>query len=123
MTARKLLVIDDEPDIARFVAQVAEGLGYDVWATTKADEFKRYYAEFAPDVVILDVVMPEVDGIELVKYLADNGCMSKILVISGYAERYLDNTKSLGEAFGLPSIKAMAKPIDLPNLEAFLDAN
>jgi len=122
MTTRKLLVIDDEPDIARFVAQVAEGLGYDVRATTDPDDFKRHYAEFAPDVVILDVVMPDVDGIELVKYLAENGCMSKILVISGYAERYLDNTKSLGEAFGLSSISAMAKPIELPSLEAFLDA-
>ena len=123
MTTRKLLVIDDEPDIARFVAQVAEGLGYEVRSTSDPDEFKKFYTEFEPDVVILDVVMPEVDGIELVKYLADNGCMSKILVISGYAQRYLDNTKSLGEAFGLPSISAMAKPIELPRLEKFLQAS
>ena len=121
MTMRKLLIIDDEPDIAQFVAQVAEGLGYDVRTTSDPEEFKRQYAEFQPDVVILDVVMPEVDGIELVKHLAENGCTSKILVISGYAERYLNNTKSLGEAFGLPSITAMAKPIELPSLEAFLD--
>jgi hypothetical protein len=42
-------------------------------------------------------------------------------VISGYAERYLNNTKSLGEAFGLPSITAMSKPIELPKLEEFLN--
>jgi len=121
-TTRKLLVIDDEPDIARFIGQVAEGLGYEVRATSDPEEFKQYYVDFAPDVLILDVVMPEVDGIELVKYLADRGCTSKILVISGYVEHYLDNTRTLGEAFGLPSITAMAKPIELPKLEVFLEA-
>ena len=44
------------------------------------------------------------------------------LVISGYAQRYLDNTKVLGEAFGLQSITAMTKPIDLLKLEDFLSA-
>ncbi len=122
MMTRKLLVIDDEPDIARFIGQVAEGLGYECRTTTDPEEFRRSYAEFQPDVVILDVVMPEVDGIELIKHLADNACSSRILVISGYAERYLDNTTSLGEAFGLASITSMAKPIDLPKLEAFLNA-
>jgi hypothetical protein len=42
--------------------------------------------------------------------------------MSGYAERYLNNTKTLGEAFGLKSVTAMAKPIELPKLEAFLSA-
>lgn len=119
---RKLLIIDDEPDIALFIGQVAEGLGYDCRTTTDPDEFRKIYADFEPDVVILDIVMPEVDGIELVKHLADKSCSSRILVISGYAERYLDNTKSLGEAFGLDSITAMAKPIELPKLEEFLNA-
>ena len=71
---------------------------------------------------MLDVVMPEIDGIEIVKYLAANNCEARILVISGYAQRYLDNTKVLGEAFGLQSITAMTKPIDLLKLEDFLSA-
>lgn len=116
----KLLVIDDEPDIARYIGQVAEELGYEVRVTTDADTFKHSYDDFNPTVVILDVVMPEVDGIELVKFLAQRNCSARILVISGYAQRYLDNTKTLGEAFGLQSVTAMAKPIELPKLEEFL---
>lgn len=66
--------------------------------------------------------MPNIDGIELVKYLAQAGCDARVLVISGYTERYLDNTRTLGEAFGLASITAMRKPIELTQLEAFLSA-
>lgn len=121
MPGSRLLIIDDEPDIARFVGQVAEGMGYEVSVTTDAEAFKAEVEAFGPDVVIMDIVMPEVDGIELVKFLAEKGCDARILVISGYAERYLNNTKTLGEAFGLKSITAMAKPIELPKLEAFLN--
>ena len=122
MTVRRMLVIDDEPDIAEFVGQVGEGLGYDVRVTSDVESFKASFEGYSPDVVVLDVVMPEIDGIEIVKYLAANNCEARILVISGYAQRYLDNTKVLGEAFGLKSITAMTKPIDLPQLEEFLSA-
>jgi len=121
-TLGRLLVIDDEPDIASFIGQVAEELGYEVRVTTDPEAFKRGYEDFRPTVIVLDVVMPEVDGIELVKFLAQRNCSARILVISGYAERYLDNTKTLGEAFGLQSITAMAKPVELPKLEEFLSA-
>jgi DNA-binding NtrC family response regulator len=118
----RLLVIDDEPDIARYIGLVAEELGYEVRVTTDPEVFKRDYDELKPTVIILDVVMPEVDGIELVKFLAQRNCAARVLVISGYAERYLDNTRTLGEAFGLQSITAMAKPVELPKLEEFLKA-
>jgi DNA-binding NtrC family response regulator len=121
MPGLRLLIIDDEPDIARFVGHVAEGMGYEVSVTTNAEAFKSEIETFRPDVVIMDIVMPEVDGIELVKFLAERDCDARVLVISGYAERYLNNTKTLGEAFGLKSITAMAKPIELRKLEAFLD--
>ena len=88
--------------------------------TTNAESFKESYNVFEPDVIVLDVVMPEIDGIELVKYLSTQECGARILVISGYAQRYLDNTKALGEAFGLMSVMAMSKPIELPKLEEFL---
>ena len=122
MNSGHLLVIDDEPDIARYIGTVAEGLGYEVTVTTEAEEFIEAYNQKNPDVIVVDVVMPNIDGIELVKYLAQAGCRARVLVISGYTERYLDNTKTLGEAFGLVSITAMRKPIELNQLEAFLSA-
>ncbi len=120
MNSGHLLVIDDEPDIARFIGTVAEGLGYEVTVTTEADAFIDAYNRKNPDVIVVDVVMANIDGIELVKYLAEVGCDARVLVISGYTERYLDNTRILGEAFGLSSITAMRKPIEMNQLEEFL---
>ena len=118
--SRRLVVVDDEPDIARFIADAAAELGYDVRTAGNAEAFKRLYDAFDPTVVILDVVMPDVDGIELVRFLAERKCSARVLVISGYAPQYMNYTTSLGEALGLPSIRAMAKPIDLDVLEDFL---
>ena len=116
----RLLVIDDERDIGEFIGEVAKGLVYEILVTADTKSFMEEYNSFMPDVVVVDVVMPETDGIELVKFLANNGCNARILVISGYAERYLENTKSLAEAFGLPSVKTMTKPLELAELESFL---
>ena len=123
--SRRLLVVDDEPDIARFIADAAVDLGYDVRTAGSAEAFKRLYDAFDPtvvilDVVILDVVMPDVDGIELVQFLAERKCKARVLVISGYAPQYMSYTATLGQALGLPSIRALAKPIDLDALKDFL---
>ena len=122
MKPGRLLVIDDEPDIARFIGTVAEGLGYEITITSDAETFKDAYKTQKPDVIVVDVVMPKIDGIELVKYLGQNGCDARVLVISGFTERYLDNTKTLGEAYGLPFVTAMKKPINLTQLESYLSA-
>ncbi len=120
MKPQRLLVIDDEPDIGQFIGTVAEGLGYQVTITTDAQAFIDAYNSEKPSVVVVDVVMPDIDGVELVKYLAQSGCDARVLVISGYTERYLDNTRTLGEAFGLASVTSMKKPIELIQLEDFL---
>jgi len=122
MTSRRVLIIDDEPDIGEFIGAVAEGLGYEVTVTTEAEAFIDAYNAEHPDVVVVDVIMPNIDGIELVKYLAELGCSARVLVVSGYTERYLDNTTSLAEAYGLSSVTAMRKPIDLAELETYLSA-
>lgn len=122
MASGRLLVIDDEADIARFIGTVAEGLGFQVTVTTEAEAFITAFNDEKPDVVVIDVVMPNIDGIELVKYLGQAECDARVLVISGFTERYLTNTKILGEAFGLGSVTAMKKPIEITQLEDYLTA-
>ncbi|MFQ5534624.1 MAG: response regulator [Sphingomonadales bacterium] len=120
MSDKRLLVVDDEPDIGDFIRAVAEGQSFEVVVTSKAGDFLKAYDEFNPTAICLDVVMPDVDGIELLKLLADRQCEVPILVISGYSKLYLDSAENLAEAFGLPYVKTLAKPLGLSTLRAAL---
>jgi CheY-like chemotaxis protein len=119
-SAKRLLVIDDEPAFGSFVKEVAEGLGYDVRVTAKADEFADTYETFDPTVIVLDVVMPEVDGIELVQWLAQEKCKAKIVIVTGYNPHYADAAKRLVSAGDLPTVVTLTKPVSLADLRATL---
>jgi len=121
MMNRRLLVIDDEPDFAEFVGRVAQGVGYDVTVTNRAVDFKDAYDAVDPTVIVLDVVMPEVEGIELVQWLADRQCRAKILVVTGYNPHYSELAKVLGEAKGLSSVVTMTKPLHVADLRLALE--
>ena len=63
----RLLIIDDEAGICDFVSGVAEKLGYEVRATGDPNKFLSLLGDFKPSILILDLNMPEVDGIELLR--------------------------------------------------------
>ncbi len=118
--AKRLLVIDDEADFGAFVGRVAEGLGFEVTVTTRARAFKAAYETVDPSVIVLDVVMPDVEGIELVQWLAERGCRARILVVTGYNPHYSELAKILGEAKGLQPVTTLTKPVRVRDLRAAL---
>jgi FixJ family two-component response regulator len=122
MIAKRLLIVDDEADFAASVRRVAEKLGFDVKVTQDGRDFKQVYKGFAPTVVILDMIMPEVDGIELVEWLASVGCTARIIIISGFTPIYAKNAVVLGEARGLLSISRLVKPVPLAVLTKTLES-
>jgi len=119
--ARKtLLIVDDEIDFGNFVGEVGEGLGYEVTVTSSAVDFMKSYRTGEPSVIVMDMVMPGVDGVELIGWLAQQKCTSRILVVTGYNPRYVELAENLGGAKGLSSIKSLTKPIRLAELKAAL---
>ena len=120
MNQNRLLVIDDEPGICEFIKEVAEGIGFDAQITTTPDEFRRAYRTFSPTAIILDLVMPEADGVELLRYLAEDRCQAQILVASGVDPRVLATAKRIGDAYGLHMSGMLEKPIMVPGLQALL---
>ncbi len=116
----RLLVIDDQPDLCEFIAEVAKQVGFDVRAVTAADAFKRTYIDFKPTLIVLDLQMPEADGIELLRYLGDQGARCHVLVASGMDGRILQTAEHVGRSRGLTMLDALQKPILLPDLESRL---
>jgi DNA-binding response OmpR family regulator len=117
--AKRLLVVDDEPDFADFVKRTAEGIGYAVSALSDPNLFKDAYAEFKPDVIVLDMVMPDIEGIELVQWLAEQNCLARILIVTGYNPYYGKMALGLGEVRGL-KVETHQKPISLATLREAL---
>jgi CheY-like chemotaxis protein len=117
---RRLLVLDDEVDFGAFVAKVATDLGYEAVATSAAGEFKSRYLAARPDMIVLDVVMPQLDGIEIIRWLADVGCEARIIIVSGYNPAFAHAAQLVGEQKGGLKISQMQKPVKLADLRSRL---
>jgi EAL domain-containing protein (putative c-di-GMP-specific phosphodiesterase class I)/ActR/RegA family two-component response regulator len=118
--ANRLLVVDDQPDILDFVAQVAESLGWRVARAAGADEFRARLRELEPTLVMLDLQMPGTDGVELIRELGRLGTAAPVLISSGMDERVLASAEQLGLSYGLRMVGLVQKPIMLADLEAIL---
>ena len=119
---KRLLIVDDEPAIGRFVKRVAESCGYTVTATDEAERFLDELIATDPDVIVLDLSMPHVDGVELLRFLAASKCRAKILILSGFDARVLETTGRLGVEQGLAVAGTLMKPLRVAELREALVA-
>ncbi|MCK5665056.1 MAG: response regulator [Thiotrichaceae bacterium] len=123
MTKPILLIVDDEPGIAKFVGEAGKLVGFDILIANSAKEFKQYYASTVPAGIVLDIVMPDMDGIELINWLADFDCSVPITLMSGHNALYIDVAKKLGIRKGCQIIGTLSKPFSLDELKPLLQKN
>lgn len=116
----RLLLIDDEPQLAAFVAKAGEMCGYDPLIADGDDDFRAQFGARAPNIVALDLGMPGSDGVELLRFLSGEGFTGPVLIISGFDRRILESAFRLGEALGLTMVGPLEKPTRLEALEDIL---
>ncbi|QDP20390.1 response regulator [Sphingomonas xanthus] len=121
MTLPRLLLIDDEPALAAFVAKAADMCGYEPVTAADDREFRDKFKDQAPQMVALDLGMPGMDGVELLRFLAEEEFHEPVLIISGFDRRVLDSAFRLGSALGLQMVGPLEKPTRLDSLEAILN--
>jgi EAL domain-containing protein (putative c-di-GMP-specific phosphodiesterase class I)/ActR/RegA family two-component response regulator len=117
----KLLVVDDEEDICDMIAEIAEGRGFEVKTTSRPEIVESILGEFHPDFIMLDLMMPGTDGIELLRVLADRVKDVKICLMSGNDARVLNSARRLGSAHGLNIVAALEKPLEIATLRKTFD--
>ena len=123
MTRPRLLLIDDEPQLAAFVASAARMCGFDPITTDRDEDFRARLIADTPRMVALDLGMPGMDGVELLRFRADQNYGGPVLIISGFDRRVLESAFRLGEALGLRMVGPLEKPARLDALEAILKLN
>ncbi len=121
MRQPRLLLIDDEPALAAFLASAASECGFEPILTSDDAVFREQFLAQRPDMVALDLGMPGMDGVELLRFLADQGFRAPVLIISGFDRRVLESAFRLGAALGLEMAGPLEKPVRLEVLEAMLN--
>jgi DNA-binding response OmpR family regulator len=120
MAQPRLLLIDDEPALAQFLATAAEDCGFQPVITSRDQDFRNELLADRPDMVALDLGMPGMDGVELLRFLAEEDFKSPVLIVSGFDRRVLESAFRLGEALGLTMVGPLEKPVRLEELETVL---
>ena len=121
MERPRLLLIDDEPALADFLAAAARECGYEASVARNEAEFRQGFADARPDMVALDLGMPGTDGVEFLRFLAGESYCGPVLIISGFDRRVLESAFRLGEALGLRMAGPVEKPARFEELAVLLN--
>lgn len=118
-TRPRLIVVDDDPAIGAFVTGEAEAAGYAVETLHQPLRLLRHLQP-APDLILLDLMLPGMDGVEVLRHLAASECPARIVLMSGCDRRVLETAGRLAAAQSLNIAGYLEKPIRAPALRALL---
>jgi len=107
-----VLVADDEPRITKLVSLALSNEGFRVVTASSGEEALRRAEEVRPDIVLLDIVMPDIDGIEVMRQLRERRSVPVILLTAK------GSTSDKAKGLDLGADDYVAKPFDLDELAA-----
>ncbi|MFK7854540.1 MAG: sigma-54-dependent transcriptional regulator [Granulosicoccus sp.] len=112
MSERAVLVVDDEPDIRSLLQEILEDEGYVVSTAETASAAQAFVEESKPDLVLLDIWMPDMDGVTLLKSWKSSGVLSfPVIMISGHG-----TVETAVEATRHGAVDFIEKPVSLAKL-------
>lgn len=118
----RILLIDDDRVVGEIVSALAKAMGLHCEVTRTPEEFfKRISSETT--VILLDLVMPEMDGIEILRLLGERNCKARIVLMSGINIRVIETAKKLAQSLGLSVVGHLQKPFPIVQLQDLLGAN
>jgi len=112
MSAPHILVVDDEPDIRDLVRDILEDEGYSVTTAESGEAARAALRERRPDLILLDIWMPDIDGISLLKEWSEGeGLPCPVIIMSGHG-----TVETAVEATRLGAYDFLEKPLSLAKL-------
>jgi len=108
-----VLVIDDQPGIRRLLAEVLQEDGYDVAVAANGQEALQKVKEITPALILMDMKMPGMDGLETFRELRKIGKAERVIMMTAYGELEL-----VKEAINLGAYKYITKPFDINVIKA-----
>ena len=118
MDKKKILVVDDERNVCEFLKEFLEFKGFQTFSALSGAAALRLIQEHRFDLVLLDIIMPEMNGMEALEKIKMIQPEIPVVVVSGVRDsKMADNVLKMGAADYIP------KPIDLERLEQMILLN
>lgn len=113
----RVLIVDDEPAIREVLEMILQSWGYDVRLASDGAEAKQLVESYDPEIVISDVVMPQLSGLDLLRCLKTGNPSRPVLLVTAHAsvDLAVESMKQGAQDF-------ITKPMDYPKLHAILKA-
>jgi DNA-binding response OmpR family regulator len=80
--ATSILVVDDEPMVREVLSRYLSKEGFDVWAAEDGEEALARYARAVPDLVLLDLMLPKIDGYEVFRRIREQGSRTPVIMLT-----------------------------------------
>ncbi len=106
----RLLVLDDDVELGELIGELGEHCGFTATVTSDAANFNEELGRAAPALIVLDLQMPDTDGIEILRDLASSRSRAGVLIVSGMDNRTLASAEHYGRQAGLNIVGTLQKP-------------
>ena len=118
--AKKLLVIDDDPGITKVIELIAQQIGLNVRSLNSSAQATEAFIAFKPDVLMLDMIMPQKDGIDVLMEILLTGIPVKVVLTSGFGDSFLRLAAGVGKFHDNPNVSVLRKPFRHAELTTLL---
>lgn len=113
--SKKLLVVDDQYGIRLLLHELFKKEGYVTFQAASGQEALNIVGERQPHIVLLDMKIPGMDGLEILKHIHSMNEQVKVIIMTAYGELNMIN-----EAMALGAIAFFAKPFDINEVKTFV---
>ena len=111
MSQRKLLVVDDQAGIRVLLVEVFSGEGYETFQAGCGKDALEIVAAHSPDLVLLDMKIPGMDGLEILREIKNINSSIEVIMMTAYGELAM-----IQEATDLGALMHFTKPFDIDEL-------
>ncbi len=123
-TELQILVLDDEPFMRKLLSRMLANLGYTGVSACDSGQAALHLLDLAdhrPDLILLDINMPQMDGVEFVRHLVEHHYAGALILVSGEDERMLQSVENLVVAHQITVLGHLTKPVAPDLLAALVD--
>jgi len=109
----KILLVDDDPDFVEATKAVLESRPYEIITALSGEEGLQKARAEKPDLVLLDIIMPGVDGFQVCQQLKKDPQLAKIpvIMITSFSERYMETSLAVSQGLSLEAEDFIDKPV------------